>query len=254
MALRSRSVMLYGFAVTALNQWIDFKSTSLGPQLSAKIDVGFYSLSGLMRAIKAAMESVDLLNTYTVTADRSINGGTENRVTIATSGSFLSLLFLTGTHHAASLNGLIGFASLDRTGATTYTGTLSAGTVIVSQRSGYGYSAPNQTKKVFGNVNVSASGLKEAVVWQIQDFLRVMFKFEPEDKSDAEWTPWFVWAIQQRPYDFTPEITSPEVFFEVTLDKTPQDGSGLAFEMSEMIPEFPFLYQTGALTMRLVNL
>lgn len=253
MALRSQSLFLYGLAVTELNQWVDFRRVNAGPELSAQLSVGYYSLTGLMLEIKRAMEAVDTSNLYTVTANRSVNGGLENRITISTSGAFLQILFSSGTHAVTSTRTLIGFPATDQTGATSYTGTSSAGTLLVTEFAGYDYLSPTRDQKTFGSVNVSASGIKEAVVWQRQRFHQVNFKYEPEDKIDTGWALFFEWAILQRPFDFTPEISSPNVVSDVTLDGTTADGQGLAYRMPEMIPEFPFHYMTGLLKMRVIQ-
>lgn len=250
MALRDKSLFLYGFEVTQFNSSIDFKAASLGPTLMATLTFGFYSLTSLMTEIKRAMQAADPANIYTVTADRTFSAGLQNRVTISTSGSFLSLLFLTGPRTASTTAPLIGFAVADRTGSTSYTGTSSAGTVLVSELNGYNYLSPDFNHKIYGSVNISTSGVKEAVVFQIQKFLQVEFKYEPEAKWIVQWTPFMDWIIQQRLFEFTPEIKSPTVFYEVTLESSSADNKGLAFKPAEMLPNFPFNYQTGLLTFR----
>lgn len=250
MALTAKSLFLYGLQVTTNNSSIDFKSSGGGSELQATLTLGFYALSELMDEIKRAMESADPYNTYTVTADRTVNGGTENRVTISTSGSFLSLLFSSGSRTASSCNALIGFTKPDKTGATTYTGTLSAGTVLIPTLIGYKYLSPDHMKKVFGSLNVSTTGQKEAIVFQVQLFFQVQFMYEPAAKVISEWSPLMTWMIQQRHLEFTPEITSPNVFYSCTLERTTADGKGLAHEWKEMLPSFPFLFDTSLLTFR----
>jgi hypothetical protein len=203
--------------------------------------------------LRRALTAIDVTNTYTASVDRSFDGGKQNRVTISTSGSFLSLLFGTGTRAASSCATLIGFPSTDQTGATTYTGTFSAGISLIPELVGYNYSDPTFDQKVFGAVNVSTSGKKEAIVWQIQKFVEVEFKYEPEAKVMTEWEELFNWAIQQRLFEFTKDITDPNNSFEVTLESTTADGKGLGFKMKEMLPKFPFMYDTGNLKMRLTE-
>lgn len=254
MALRSQSLFLFGFEVTPLNQWIDFKATSLGPVLSGKLNIGFYSLTDLLKEIKRAMEVVDIANVYTVTADRTIMNGTENRVTIATSGAFLSILFSSGSHAASSVRTLIGFTATDLTGATTYTSTSSSGLVMIPTEVGFSYVDPSESRKVFGAVNLSTSGVKEAIVFQLQRFSQVEYKYEAGATIPTKWTPFIDWAIEQKPFDFTPEIQAPTILYNMTLEKTGQDGSGLAWDLMEMLPEFPFLYRTGIFRMRVIEL
>lgn len=253
MALRNKSLFLYGLEVTENNSSLDFKITSGGSELRATLTLGFYSLSALLTEIERALTEIDVTNTYTASADRSINNGEENRVTIQTSGAFFSLLFSSGTRAASSCASLIGFPATDQTGATTYTGTSSAGIPLVPEFVGYSYSDPSFDQKVFGSVNVSTSGKKEALVWQIQKFVEIQFKYEPEAKIMTEWQDFFTWAMQQRLFDFTKDITNPNDVFEVTLETTSADGKGLGFKMKELLPKYPFLYDTGNIKMRLTE-
>lgn len=248
MALRAQSLFLYDFQITDNNKYVTFVGTSGGPDLVAQLSIGFYSLSGLMTELKGALEAADPTHTYTVTADRTVNDGTENRVTISTSGAYLDLLF--GTGNPSNPATLLGFTATDQTGATTYTGTSTAGVALIPALYGYTYLGPGYDQKVFGSVNVSASGVKEAVVFQIQEFISVTYKYQPQDQVDSDWIPFMRWAIQQRPFEFTPEIDSPGVFYDVTMERTEADGQALAYKMTEMLPEFPFFYSTGALRMR----
>ena len=250
MALTARSLFLYDLEVRADNQNIPFRAVFLGAQLNGVVPVGFYSLTSLLSAIKAALEIADPANTYTVTADRTFVGGTENRITIATSGAYLDLLFATGTLAASSIRDLIAFGIFDYTGFTTYTNGDSTGVALVTEWYGNNYQPPEVFTRNFGNVNVSASGIKEAITWNVQSFIGVEFKFEPQAKVLTEWSDLINWMIQQKPFDFTPEITSPSVVIEVTIEKTSEDGKGLAFNMREMIPQYPFMYTTGAMTFR----
>jgi hypothetical protein len=250
MALRAPSLFLYGFQVTENNSSVDFIGTSGGPELHATLTLGFYSLSGLATEIKRQMQIADPAHTYTITVDRTIAGGTQNRVSIATSGAFLSLLFASGSRTASTVATLIGFAVVDRTGSTSYTGTASAGTVLVTNMAGYNYSPPEANKKNFGALNVSASGVKEAIVFATQSFWQVQFRYIPELTMTTEWTPLMTWMIAQREIEFTREVTNPTVFEVGTIESTAADNLGLSYQLPEMLPKFPFTYETGNLKFR----
>jgi hypothetical protein len=250
MALSAKSLFLYGFQVTQANSSIDFRAVALETPRQATLRLGFYSLTSLGEEIKRAMQAMDPTRVYTVTVDRTVNGGLENRVTISTSGAFLSLLFLTGPRNASSACFLIGFTQTDKTGFLTYTGSSSAGTVFVPSLSGFNFLAPEFYQKNFGAVNVSASGEKEAVVFQIQEFWQVQFKYVPKAEFLSGWNPLLRWMIQQRGLEFTPEVSSPGTFYEGTLESTQQDGKGLMFIGTEMLPSFPNVYDTGLLRFR----
>lgn len=253
MALQAKSLFLYGFEVTELNRSIDFVRVGAGPELQATLTLGFYSLTSLATEIVRAMQAVDSINLYTVTIDRSISGGTENRVTIATDGAYLDLLFATGTRAASSVASLIGFPATDQTGSTSYAGTSTAGTALIPTEIGYNYLSPDHMRKINGSVNVSTSGLKEAIVFQIQKFWQAQFKYEPEATVVTDWRDLMTWMIQQRRIEFTPEITSPATFFEGTLESSGADPKGLAYNFKEMLPQFPFFYDVGLMKFRQVE-
>lgn len=251
MALSAKSLFLYNYQITAFNSSIDFRTVSMGPILQATLRLGFYSLSSLSREISRALTAADPSNEFVVTADRNILAGLENRVTIeCTSSPYLDLLFLTGPRAASSVCSLIGFLQLDKTGSTSYTGSFTSGTIMIPTLVGYNYLADQFHQKQFGTVNVSASGIKEAIVFQTQRFIHVKFKYEPKAKVLSDWFPFMQWASRQRLFEFTPEITDPNTFYEVTVETTSADGKGLAFKFSEMLPEFPNHYDCGELMMR----
>lgn len=252
MALSHPSILNWGFGIDQDNRYINFKKTSLGTQLTATLNIGSYSLGNLLVEVARAMNVTDPTNTYTATVDRSIGGGLQNRVTISTNGAFLSLLFGSGTQAAASPSTLLGYTQTDKTGATSYTGQATAGEQLITVYPGFTFVAQEESQLVFGSVNIAADGSKEALVWQIQQFPEVDFKYEPQAKVRAAWQSFFRWAIQQQPFEFTPDYTDYNTVYPVTLETTDQNGQGLGFKMSEMLPNFPGLYETGRLKFRVV--
>jgi len=251
MALKSKSLFLFSYKITATNRSLDFRAVSFGAILLAQLRIGEYSLTDLLAEIKRAMEAVDPLRIYTPTADRTVNGGTENRISIATNGAYLDLLFATGPRVGSSVAPIIGFAAVDRVGGVSYQGTLSTGISLIPEEWGFNYLGPRNMKDVIGVVSESANGRKETMVWGIKEFSQVEFKREPEAKTFFEWEPFWIWAINQHPFEFTPEISSPNYFFNVTLETTSASGKGMGYKMTEMLPDFPFQYQTGLMKMRL---
>jgi len=253
MALQSKSLFLYSLTVDASNQNLPFKAALLGPQLNAVLAAGFYSLTDLAIQIEGAMNAADPSNTYTVAIDRTVMSGTENRITISTNGTFLSLLFATGTTAASSCRDLISFGIFDYTGFLTYTNGATSGVALLTEWFGNNYQPPEVFVKNFGTVNVSTNGTKEAITWTVQRFIGVEYKYEPQAKVLTEWRDFISWIIQQKPFDYTPEISLPNVVHDVTLEKSSDDGKGLGFNMKEMIPQFPFQYTTGAMTFRIIG-
>lgn len=252
MALNSKSLFNYGIQVTNLNQNIDFVKELGGDILTAQLGLGFYSPGGLADQVALQLQSLDPDNIYTVTVDRTIMGGTQNRITVATSGTFLELLFGSGPNVNTSAAGIMGFNAIDYTGQTHYTGSQTTGIVLIPDYIGYNYSDDTMASKLFGAVTVAASGLKEAVTFNTQFFVEVEFKYEPESRLTL-WKQFFIWAIQQRQFDFTPNLSTPSTVLNSTLDKTDYDDQGLGYKMTELIGEsLPNFYTTGPLVFRII--
>lgn len=250
MALTKLSSFLYSYTVTTSNRNLDFKITALGSTLTAVLRLGTYSLPQLCEEITRAMGEQDATNSYTVTP--SYTSATANRVTIATSGAYLDLLFLTGPNASTSCRTLIGFNATDRTGSTSYLGNSTTGTYLFPAQIGYTYQPTDTQKKVQGVVNVSASGVKETVVFSTQEFFQIEFKYEPQATAFVDWEAFFSWAITGAELLFTPDITAYSTVVRCTLERTDFDGKGLGYLMKEMLPDFPFYYRTGILQFRKV--
>ena len=258
MALRNKSLFNYDLTVTAQNQFISFGTSPSETPPSARtatLQLGFYSLTSLAAEIARALTSADPLHVYTVTVNRNVAGGLENRFTITSSFSYFSIYF--GTGNPANPASLIGFNTADYTGSTSYTGSASAGTAFVpnltltnNQVTGFTYLPPWSMQKLQGQVNVSASGIKEAITFTIMQFWQVQFKYISEDSLITDWNPFVQWLIQQRAIEFTPDITDPDTFFAGTLD---DPSKGLEFNFTEMLPNFPFNYSTPLMKFRLSN-
>lgn len=253
MALKDKSLFNFGFVVSNANQYLDFTNVSMGAQIHAIIPASYYTLGTLATAIQLAMNQADPTNTYSVTVNRAVAGNLQNRITISTGGAFLSLLFMTGTFNAQSITSLINFGSADLTGATTYTNSTTSGTALQSAFYGFNYTPPQAYQKNTGDVTVSASGVKEGISWSIQQFIQVEFKYEPIANVLAYWDPFIQWMIVAKPFEFTPETNNPSVVYSVTLEKSPGDAKGLGFMFKEMLPDFPFVYGTGALEFRVIG-
>jgi hypothetical protein len=244
MALTSKSLFLYGFTVDAYNANLTFNIG--GSDLIGTIPYGYYSLETLCQAVMTALSSLAPSRLFSYSIDRTVSGGTQNRVTFTCNTGIFQLNFLV----PSSIGPTLGFLSLNYTGSLSYTSNLSAGTTLVPELVGYTYLGPDFYKDINGSVNISATGLKEAVVFQIMQFIQVEFKYEPQAKTIIQWSPFWNWAIQQKVFEFTPQVSDPTTYYEVTLEKSSTNGKGLGFKMTEMLPNFPFYYQTGLITMR----
>lgn len=104
------------YKITSDNQFIDFKDTILGSELTATISVGDYSFDELETEISTQMALVGGFD-YDVTFSSS-----SGLWTIESSNTEFEILFNTGTNASDSARDVIGFGDNDFTGDTTYTG------------------------------------------------------------------------------------------------------------------------------------
>lgn len=253
MALTGRTLFRYGLEVTQFNSSLDFKNSPVGAQINATLRTGFYSLDGLLTEVQRALNAADPTNFYSYSIDRSVSGGLESRVTLTSTGGYFALLFSTGTRAVTSCAELLGFTSTDYTVGTAHESATSAGTTFLSALPGYNYISPIVSKRVQGSINVSASGQKEAIVFGLESFLEVEFRHETQADVYTTWADFGTWAIQQRPFEVVPIYSEYATYYDVTLDSTAADGKGLAFSFREMLPDFPFYFQTGRLKFKINN-
>lgn len=253
MALLAPSRFLYGYEVTVNNASLDFRAVALGPVLQATLTLGYYSLTSLMEEVKRQMQAVDPARVYTVSADRSVAGGTQVRITIQTNGAYLDLLFASGPRTFTNCAALLGYLVVDRTGSTSYQSQGTSGIVVITSLYGYNFLGTDHLRRNFGSVNVSASGQKETITFGLQKFWQVQFKFIPALEWTTNWVSLMTWMIRQRRIEFCPEITSPNTIFEGTLETTGEDGKGLAYRGTEMLPEYPNYYDAGLMRFRVAG-
>lgn len=244
MALQSKSLILYGFEVNAYNADLTFDIG--GSPITTFIPYGFYSLGTLCDAVVLALNTAAPSRVFTYTIDRTLSGGLQSQVTLTCNTGTFNLNFTT----PASVGPTLGFNAAIYTGSLSYVSSTPPGTSLVPEYVGYTYLGPEFNREIMGSVNISATGLKQAVVFQIMQFISVEFKYEPQAKVITQWAPFWNWAIQQRVFEFTPQISDPSTVYQVTLERSGSSSKGLGFKMTEQLPEFPFYFRTGLMTMR----
>lgn len=105
------------YVISSSNNKVNFRETSMGPELTATLTVGSYSLGAFTTELKSKLEAASV-NARTYTISRSAVTG---RFTI-TGQTYLELLFSTGTNAAQSIRSVLGFGSVDYIGGFSLTG------------------------------------------------------------------------------------------------------------------------------------
>lgn len=255
--INTRSVFYYIESVTNENFYLDFNEGS--GELSAEINSGHYTHTGLADVIAEAMNAVGT-QAYTVTFNRS-----SRTFTISASANF-SLLTTSGTHAGADIFSLIGFTGADKTGANTYTGTAS-GSEYKPQFKLQEYVDPEDLQKaVQASVNKSASGITETVTFGIEKFFEFNIQFITNidqgagsvvetnltGLNDARLFMRFI--VSKRDIEFMPDRDDRDLFYTISLESTEESSEGVGYRLKELYTKnLPYYFETGKLVFGLVE-
>lgn len=258
MALNTFSSFYYGYNIDDTNNIIPFNEG--GSELSATIEIGAYTLTEFLVAVKTAFDSAGE-ETYTVSVNRSTR-----IITISSTGTF-SLLVATGSTIGTSPLSLMGFTGgADLTGATTYTAPSASGSAYLPQFKLQDYVGPDDFQEYAdAKVNESSSGLVEVLSFGLRQFIELNIKNinnYPHDGSiiktnltgieDAR--SFMQYITQKFTFEFIPDLAVPNTFYKVILESTPQSKEGIGYKLRELAGRgLPGYYETGVLTLRVVN-
>lgn len=247
----------YGFNITSENYIINFDEG--GPELSALLNPGSYTLGEFASEIQSALNTAGALE-YTVSINRSTH-----KLTIAATGVF-SILLSSGSNIGLSPFDIMGFTQVvDLTGLTSYTAQDRAGFEYYPQFLLQSYVPPEHFKESSdATVNETASGRVEVVRFGIVASIEMDIKFitsltmdgkviknNPSGLEDA--LDFLSDISQKRRFEFVPDVDTPGTFYKVILDTAPGFNKGTGFKLRELFAQnLPNIYETGLLTLRVV--
>ena len=246
-----------------INQSIDQSNQNInfdegGGSLLAQVAVGSYTISELALAIKTAMDASGTLD-YTVTLDR------DNRLFTISSTAPFDLLVATGAQAGSSIFPVIGFTVSDRTGFSSYVGNEPSGVEYNPQFILQSYIAPGfHQERIQPTVNEAASGVIEVVSFGVRQFISMDLMFITNNPMDGkviknningiqDALDFMEFATTKAPLEFMPDENNSSLFYKVFLDKTPTDGDGLGFVLSEETGNnLRDIYKIGRLRWRII--
>lgn len=246
MGLYNQCLITFNIQVTPNNRSLDFLTSFGGLEKQATLRVGLYSLTTLAAEINRAMSVADPNFTYTVSFDRSVSGGTQNRITISTSGGFLELLLGSGTRAASSIATLVGYSATDKTGATSYTGVTSCGTILIP-------SYPPQDYQPIGSIHDSRRATNDSTSGKIETvsfayFRNFMFKIKWIQENTSEYynfQNFHIWLLRGGPIEFSESIADANTYtVGVAINLRPP------LELNRMVPSFYDYFETPVYTFR----
>lgn len=250
----------YVESVTSNNFYLDFNEG--GPELTAEIPSGDYTLEELANIVEAQMNATTAnARVYTVTVDR-----TTRKISITGSGTF-SLLVSTGTHVGNDIYSLIGFTGSNRTGSLTYIGNNAVGTEYVPQFPLQEYvDQEDFQKSVSASINKSANGIVEVVSFGTEKFydFNIMFITNidvgnqgPIINNATGLTNarlFMRFCISKRQLEFMPDRSDPNTFYKVLLEKTDEESNGTGYRLKEMYTKnLPGYFETGNLRFKVIE-
>lgn len=259
MSLNTHSKFYFGFEVDSDNLYLDFKEG--GPELTAQIAIGSYTMTDFAAAIQSAMNA-ESSNNYVVSIDR-----TTRIVTIAGDAAF-DLLVTTGSHAGSSIFGELGFTGADLVGLATYSGATAIGTEYSTQFVLQSFvDADDQQNATYGTVNKAASGKIEVVTYGNESYFDMEFKFITNIdngldgpirfKADGvdQFRNFMRYLVTKAPLEFMRDENDPSSFENIYLEGTPEDASmGLKFKIKEQYGRgLPGYFESGVLKFRKIE-
>lgn len=253
--IQTLSKFYYGHTVTSENQYIDFKE-GVGPQLTAVIDIGEYSLTDYLTAVALAMNTAGAL-TYTVSINRS------TRIITISSTSAFTLLAGTGTNLGRGAWLLLGFSG-DTSSATSHTASTASGSEWIPQFMGQDFvDFEDQQEAIDGVVRQSTSGKVEAVKFGNKKIMDVNFKFitdivqgpsspiENQNSGVLNARTFLEYATTKADLEFIPNRNNTSIFTKCILDSTSESKDGIGFKLKELYGQgLVGYYETGLLKFR----
>lgn len=250
----SESAFYFTPDITSENNVIAFDEG--GSEILATMVQGRYTLTTYLNEILRALNEVGS-QIYSGSVDRA------TRIyTITAPGNF-ALRVSSGSAGADAFANM-GFVGADRTGASSYTGTVAVGSSYRPQfRLQNFVDFDHNQKKVGASVNRSASGQVEVIHFGVDRLMECTFNFITDiDQGEvspirtnltgvADAEAFFEFATTKGLIEFVPDLTDPDEFRTCVLESTPESRDGIDFKLKELfMTGLSGYFTTGLLTFR----
>lgn len=259
MALKAHSIFYYGHKIDENNNLIDFADSPGGPEKTAEIPVGSYTLTKFLEVITAALNAASSLD-WTYTLDR-----TTRIVTLLSSGP-ADLLLGTGTNFLNTPATLLGFPQADILNDDTFVGSTASGSEWSPQFPLQDYKPKDKNKKLVNAVvSKSASGDNVSVQsFGTDRFIKMNAKYITNQPTEgvlrnnpnavAEVEAFLDYIVEKNPVEFMEDEDDRDVFEKVYLESTPQNADGTQYDLVEYVDRnLPEYFETGLLTFKVIN-
>lgn len=257
MSLTTFSQFFYDLQITPDNLYLDFDEGS--GELTAEVDLGSYSPVQGLTKIADAMTTAGT-QAYSITLDRATR-----LVTISAPGPF-DLLVSTGSSVGSDCFSTIGFNGADRTGSNSYTGDTPILSVYRPQFVLQDYIKPDHWQKLIDPTSKkTADGKIEVIKFGVETFVQMNIKFATNKKMSnqviknnpsgvEDLAAFMQFAVTKSQVEFMPDLSDPNTYLTLILERTSEDQNGTAFRLRELydrgLPEF---FETGIISWRVIE-
>lgn len=247
-----------GFNIDQSNYTLPFKETAMGPELSAEIAIGTYTVLDFCTAIASALNTAGT-NTYTVTFDRV------TRLITISSSAQINILAATGMTAGLSICPDIGI-TVDTGLVASYTGLTPTGYEYRPQFPLQDYMpSSNNAKAVDATVNKSANGIVQVVRFGVERFIKFSIQYANNEPSDSVIIKYNTNAISElndfmqdscdKNYiEFMHDENEPLSYEVILLESTSGDSKGVGYELKEMTSKkLSGYWETGILNYKKIE-
>lgn len=258
MAITTYAAFNYGHTVTLDNQFINFSEG--GPEISAVLDVGSYTLGQFIDQISLQLNKVGGQE-YTVSLNR-----TTRQITISASSNF-ELLISSGSQVNITAYTLMGFTGADLTGSNIYVGDTASGFQYIPQFLLQTFvDFPDDQKKAASSINESANGDVEVISYGDVNIMSAnitlatditpQYVITPNPNGVSDLRAFLVYITNKRPIEFIYDYQGdPNTFVNCILESTPEDKKGTAFRLKELYSRnLTGYFETGVLQFRKITI
>jgi hypothetical protein len=259
MALNVYSAFYYGHKVDGNNNLINFKEGA-GPEKTAEIPVGSYTLTKFLQTVTAALNGASAID-WGYSVDRL------TRIVTFTSSSPASLLFGSGSVFLNSPANLLGFPVADILSSTIFVGSFGSGFKYSPQFYLQDYKGKDKGKKLVNavvtksasgdNLSVQSFGVDRSIKFNIKYVTNRPTSGTLRNNPSAveEIQEFMDYVVEKNPVEFMENESAPDTFDKVYLDSTLQGSDGTQYELDEYtdknLPEF---FESGLLNFKVINI
>ena len=257
--IETNSSFIYGHTIDNTNFYFGIDEGS--GEILVELNASAYSLTDFATELGRALnEYTAITNNYEVTIDRATR-----KLTIS-ADSIFSILITSSTQVSFSAYSLAGFSGADVTGATSYEGDSSSGSIYNPQFKLQKYvSFDDQQGKQSAMLNTPADGaFVEVISYGSEKIMECEVKFAMDYELDkgspyienltgvSDLRAFMLFITSKGPLEFTPDVDTVATFTKCILDKTPEDSKGTKFKLKED-KKWRETYSTGLIKFREVS-